>query len=247
MNIFNSYGRYYDLFYADKNYSKEVDFIKGLIKRFQKKESTTLLDIGCGTGKHISLLSDSFKCTGVDTSEQMIQKARSLYGNQAEFLVGSSDKIDFQSDFDIVTALFHVASYWSSNALLHDSFQKIHSALEPSGLFIFDYWYGPGVLTLKPENRHYVKGNKPERVIKLVTSNHISDQNQVDVEYDIYVERSGGLDHFNEHHLMRYFSIPEIEFMAANVGFEILHHAGWLSEEYPTKESWAGITVLSKR
>ena len=44
-------AKYYDLFYSNKSYEKEVLFLKNLIGN--KK---TILDVGCGTGIHMNLL-----------------------------------------------------------------------------------------------------------------------------------------------------------------------------------------------
>ena len=54
---FNKIANYYDLIYQDKNYLKEVEYIKNLIAEFaDNKES--ILELGCGTGKHASLLAE---------------------------------------------------------------------------------------------------------------------------------------------------------------------------------------------
>ncbi len=44
-------AKYYDLFYSNKSYEKEVLFLKNLIGN--KK---TILDVGCGTGIHMNLI-----------------------------------------------------------------------------------------------------------------------------------------------------------------------------------------------
>ena len=45
------YSKYYDLLYEDKNYFDEVEYIDFLIKK-NCQSAKTLLDMGCGTGKH---------------------------------------------------------------------------------------------------------------------------------------------------------------------------------------------------
>ena len=65
---------YYDSIYSGKNYAKEADFIKILTS---EKKIKKILDVGCGTGKHLShLLNDTVeKMVGVDLSYHMIKEA----------------------------------------------------------------------------------------------------------------------------------------------------------------------------
>ena len=45
-------------------------------KDFNRKD-VRVLDIGCGSGKHLKILSkDKFDCVGLDKSMKMLQKAR---------------------------------------------------------------------------------------------------------------------------------------------------------------------------
>ena len=70
-------------------------------------------------------------------------------------------KINLESKFDLIISLFHVASYCTTNNCLNSFFERAYEHLNKNSLFIFDYWYGPAVLHLKPSNR--VK-NKFQRV-----------------------------------------------------------------------------------
>ena len=75
MSVFGKYAKYYDLLYQDKNYSKEADYIDRLIKTYHP-ESKTILDLGCGTGRHDILLAEKgFFLTGVDSSKEMLSAA----------------------------------------------------------------------------------------------------------------------------------------------------------------------------
>lgn len=61
-------AKYYDLFYSSKSYEKEVSFLESLIK-----DRKTILDVGCGTGIHIKLLSKKgYLVDGVDLNKEML-------------------------------------------------------------------------------------------------------------------------------------------------------------------------------
>ena len=69
------YSKYYDLLYEDKNYSGEVEYIDFLIKK-NCQNAKTLLDMGCGTGKHAELLCEKgYKVHGIDLSQDMLKIA----------------------------------------------------------------------------------------------------------------------------------------------------------------------------
>jgi hypothetical protein len=75
MSVFGNYARYYDLLNKDKDYEKEADYVHGLIQRYAPG-SKTILDLGCGTGRHDFLLAEKgYSVTGIDMSEQMLSIA----------------------------------------------------------------------------------------------------------------------------------------------------------------------------
>ena len=47
-------------------------------------------------------------------------------------------------------SLFHVMCYLNSNAALLNTFKNVYQHLNEGGIFIFDCWFGPGVLTDPP-------------------------------------------------------------------------------------------------
>ncbi len=54
--VFDTYGEYYDIFYSDKDYENECDFIQEIFKAYSAKPVKSILDVGCGTGGHSIVL-----------------------------------------------------------------------------------------------------------------------------------------------------------------------------------------------
>ncbi len=59
----------YDAIYSYKNYRKEVVKLHRLISRYKRSLGGTLLDVGCGTGGHISYLHQHYHVAIDDSSE----------------------------------------------------------------------------------------------------------------------------------------------------------------------------------
>src|SRR6185369_9558620 len=77
---FDVYAAFYDLLYKDKDYKGESEYIDQLIAKFSQKDKskTSLLDLACGTGKHLLELSSKgyASLSGSDISKSMIDIAR---------------------------------------------------------------------------------------------------------------------------------------------------------------------------
>ena len=71
--IFSS-GDYYNLFYEDKDYQLEAKYIHEKIQEY-KLNSNSILELGCGTGKHaVNLTKFGYKILGIEKSESMLEK-----------------------------------------------------------------------------------------------------------------------------------------------------------------------------
>lgn len=89
MGVFQDYAYYYNAFYKDKNYGKEAEQVNRILK-MHGCDRGTLLNLGCGTGRHdIELSNLGYQCTGVDMSPLMIKIAKENAkeaNNQISFL-----------------------------------------------------------------------------------------------------------------------------------------------------------------
>ena len=96
-----------------------------------------------------------YSVTGVDISEEMLVLARlGASGNKKlEYVNGDMNTLHLGRHFDVVTALFHVICYQTTNEQILAAFKAAYQHLNQDGIFIFDCWYGPGVLTDQPTIR----------------------------------------------------------------------------------------------
>ena len=112
------YDRFYANVYDELLFSKvKNDFEVGELKnRTAPSEESIVLDVGSGTGHHVSsLIANGFQAIGIDKSSAMIQKAKKTYPNldfrQADALVASTFSA---STFTHITC-FYFTIYYMQN------------------------------------------------------------------------------------------------------------------------------------
>ena len=244
--VFDQYSKYYDLLYEDKDYKGEVEYINNLINQFAPN-TYSILELGCGTGKHASLLTQKgFDIHGVDLSETMIEEAL-----KTDVSCEVADVRTFRTDkvFDTVISLFHIINYQTTDKDLIDYLKTAYEHLPKGGIFIFDTWYGPAVLEQKPENRFKRMENNDLIVERTATSKHYINNNLVDVNYVIKItNKENNYQHqINETHKVRYLFKPEIELLLNQVGFELSNCEEWMSKNEPSESTWSVCFVGIKK
>lgn len=214
----------------------------------------SILELGCGTGGHAwHLVNAGCSVTGLDLSEHMVANARARFAAAPEdvrrrFRAQKADASGFalEEKFDALISLFHVASYQTSNDALLGYFRSARGALPDGGLFLFDFWHGPGVLTDRPREVVRVESDGPVTVTRRTHPVMRINENVVEVNYAFSVEKGGAaaVPDFHEVHRMRYLFLPEIELLAAQTGFELVGSGKWLKREPLTDADWYGWVVL---
>ena len=96
-----------------------------------------ILDLGCGPGLYTKRLSDAgYDVTGMDYSKRSIAYAEE-HDTKTKYIFKNCLEMDYTEAFDVITLI-----YCDYAALIPDErktlLSKIHRALKPNGLFIFD-------------------------------------------------------------------------------------------------------------
>ncbi|HUI30634.1 MAG TPA: class I SAM-dependent methyltransferase [Candidatus Acidoferrales bacterium] len=246
---FTGYAKYYDLLYGDKDYVSEARYAQSLIEKFGAGSRRSILDIGCGTGRHAEYLSGlGYEVDGIDRSREMISIAESRSISRCHFKVGDATTFVSEKKYDVVLSLFHVLSYQTKNEDVELMLTNAGQSVRRGGLVLFDFWYGPAVLTEKPSTR--VKTVESDGlVIQRVARGHLrEDQNIVDVEIDVLAlnHATHSYERLNEVHPMRYFFIPELDFFLSKVGLQSKAYFAWESQDPPSPSSWSASCVAVK-
>jgi Cyclopropane fatty acid synthase and related methyltransferases len=256
MSVFGKYSSYYDLLYKDKDYSAEANFVCGLIERY-KPGASSVLELGCGSGRHaLEFAKKGLSIHGVDLSLEMLAEAENEKKRAPEnlaaklsFSQGDMRELDIDSHFDSVLSLFHVVSYLPTLADIKTAFLKVHEHLNPGGIFIFDVWYAPAVVSEQPTVRVKKMANSDIEVTRIAEPVWHPNECWVDVCYKVFIRdiKANVIEELDtEVHRMRYLSYPEIEILAELCGMEIVHSGEWMTEKKPGGDTWGVFFVLRK-
>ncbi|MBF2067322.1 MAG: class I SAM-dependent methyltransferase [Calothrix sp. C42_A2020_038] len=253
MTIFSNYARYYDLIYRDKDYAGEAEFIHRLIQS-HAPNTKSILELGCGQGKHAILLAHhGYHIHGVDLSQEMLQKADNHLSSlnhdlasQLKFSHGDIRQVRLNQTFDVILSLFHVISYQTTNEDLLAAFATVKEHLNPGGIFIFDIWYGPTVLTEHPTTRVKRIEDENIQVTRIAEPVIHSNENLVDVNYQVFIKdkTSGTVEELQETHRMRYLFQPEIEFLCSANGLASIESREWMTGNQPGLNTWGVYFIM---
>jgi ubiquinone/menaquinone biosynthesis C-methylase UbiE len=137
--VFERSAHVYDLLYSFKNYEAEARDLVALI-RAKNPAASSLLDVACGTGKHLELLrADLPDVAGVDLDEGLLAIARERLPD-VSFTHGDMRTFDLGRTFDAVTCLFSSVGYLRDDQELHAAVGRMAGHLAPGGVLVVDGW-----------------------------------------------------------------------------------------------------------
>jgi SAM-dependent methyltransferase len=251
--IFQDYSKFYNLLYSDKDYKKESEYILSKIEEFIpiKYELISLLDIGCGTGKHLKYLTPKLnKAVGIDPSKSMIKIAKIENNNESiNFKIASAQNLQLNTKFDVIVSLFHVFSYQTNPTDLNLYLSNIYNHLKPNGLFIFDFWFEDAVIFQNPETRVKKIEDSNFKITRISTPKHEKNNKTVDVIFDIFVQnklKNNKIKYMCETHKMKYFNTNNVEKLLNNYGYTVLKFEELITGNLPNKDTW-GVCCIAKK
>ena len=100
----------YDFVIGEKNTKKETSFLHKIFKK-HGKNIKTILDVGCGTGRHAdALVRHGYRAIGIDVSEKMLEAARQKIPH-AKFLRMDMRRIRLKKPVDAAISMWTTACY----------------------------------------------------------------------------------------------------------------------------------------
>ncbi|KAA5544751.1 class I SAM-dependent DNA methyltransferase [Adhaeribacter rhizoryzae] len=252
---FEKYASFYDMLYQHKDYKGEAAYIEEIINQFVNKnrEHTQVLDLACGTGKHIfELYQQGYQVTGSDISTQMIEVARekALLNNfEISFYNHSFQEADkIEGNYDCVISMFSAVDYLTNYRDQVKAFTNIYNLLADDGVFIFDFWNGNTVVKEYSPVKVLRKSNGDQEIMR-ISETKINTLNQdVWVKFTCFLfENNLKSLEFTETHHLHYYYLPEIENLLTQCGFTIEHKCPFLKlQENITDADW-NISIVARK
>lgn len=248
------YAGHYDALYAAKDYAAECDALEAAFRRFRGRAPIeSVLDLGCGTGNHALLLAQrGYRVTGVDRSAAMLGRAAAKAAEARlaiPLIEGDLMTVAAGGPFDAAICLFSVLGYLTETADLRVAFANIRRHLRPGGLFLWDAWSGPAVLTAGLSDRLRVTDTPGGRILRATESRLDTRRHRCDVHWRLWRFHAGRLlEEVEEVHRVRYFFPLEIELLLDLAGFDLLSLTAFPDLDRPlTDNDWYAFVVARAR
>lgn len=203
--LYADLAEYYDLIYHWKDYRKEVLKIRALIKEHKRSPGNDLLDVACGTGKHLSFLRRDFDCVGIDGSAAMLAVAkRNVSG--VRFAQGDMREFDLGRKFDVILCLFSAVGHLRTRNDVRRTLQNFARHLKRGGVLIVEPWIQAS--QWKDKTAHMqIYDTKPLKIIRLNYGWSDGTFSFLDERY-LIGEDGKGIEYLVDRHRLRFFE-PE--------------------------------------
>ena len=137
--LFENYAQKYDKESFTQGTLGECDFIE---KEINYNKNLSLLDVGCGTGRHsIELSKRGYSITGIDLSESLLKRARekATQNNlQIDFVRHDARDLPFEKQFDAAIMLCEGGfSLMETDEMNFEILRNVSKSLKSTCKFIF--------------------------------------------------------------------------------------------------------------
>jgi SAM-dependent methyltransferase len=209
-------AKYYDFIYQFRDYRKEVRVLKDIIRRNKRIQGTSLLDVGCGTGKHIQELRDEFDCTGIDYSEAMLEQAR-RNASGIEFRQADMEDFDLGREFDVILCLGSGIGYVRTYPRLARTLRNFAGHLHAGGVAIIEPWFSKPAW--KKGSVHVRTCESDDLKIARVGFSDLRGSDSVYDERIVVAEKGKGISYYRDRQVMGLFDREEFLRLMREAGF----------------------------
>lgn len=195
---------YYDEFYGHLNYRGAVQTLCGLIDERQPN-ARSLLDVACGTGRHLEHLSQRYETEGLDILPGLLEMASKRcpgvplhQGDMMSFTLGRR--------FDVVTCLFCSIGYSRTLDNAERAILNMAAHLRPGGLLIVEPWVTPEMCWTHRVTSEVL--DKPDlKIVRMHTHEKDGQTSVFDIHY--LIGTPDRVEHFVEREVLGLFTQAE--------------------------------------
>lgn len=240
----------YDLFYFDKPYQKEAQFVNQCITKYGFKKSKRILEIACGTGSHAFALEKyGYTIKAVDYSEDMIKQAKikaRYHSSKIDFNVHDMRFLpSFDNPFDAAICLFDSIGYALYNDRIINVLKGVKKNLLKGGLFIFEFWHAAAMIKHFEPVRVKRFCKQDSEIIRISETSIDHAKQLCVVDYSI-VEYRGNETclYTKETQRNRFFLLQEMMLILSVSGFKLLKYfQGYSKNEIIDENTWHVVAI----
>lgn len=217
--MYRQHARYYDLIYSWKEYAKEAAALRQAIRDHKRSRGKDLLDVACGTGKHLAELK-GFNLHGSDVNKGILDLARRRLP-KATFYRQDMAKLRIAKRFDVITCLFSSIGYVKTGKGLQQTIKGFSRHLKPGGVVLIEPWFTKQ--EYRPGSPHMTTYDSPDiKIARLNVSKVRGDLSIMDMHFTV-AERGKGIVRFIDSHEMRMTPVEDIITMMEDAGLRVTY------------------------
>lgn len=131
---------YYHQLYANRDEKEAAAFIELLLHTLDPLPGSTMLDVGCGRGRHCRQLAKSgFTATGLDIAFSSIRETKKHETESLHFYQHDMRRPFGNNQFDYVFNFFTSFGYFNQREENNTVIANMANALKPGGTLVIDY------------------------------------------------------------------------------------------------------------
>jgi len=206
----------YDAIYSFKDYKAEAERLHEIIQANKRSTGNKLLDVACGTGKHIEQLKSNYECEGLDISWQLLKAARER-NPECNFLEGDMLKFELGHWFDVVLCMFSAIGHVITFEALKSAVMRLAIHTAPGGVVIVE----PFVFPENWKEGHIGMNTVDQPEYKVVRMNVTRREGSVAIlDFHYMIATPAGIETFSERVDAGLFSPAEYRVAFEEAGLE---------------------------
>lgn len=233
--MYKEFAKVYDLFMEDIPYDDWCQYITSLLRE-NGIEGKAVVELGCGTGQLTRrLVTEGYRMTGVDISEDMIKVAKEEGGN-IDYIVEDMTELVLETPTDAIISVCDSINYLTQEGDLACAIMCAYENLKPAGVFIFDmkteHFYknilGNSTIAENREDASFIWENtyyEDERI------------NEYNLTLFIKEKDSDSYKKYNEMHYQKAFLVKEVLNELKKVDFFQIEVYNAFTREKPKEDS----------
>ncbi len=207
MSIYARSAAFYDALQrsAGRDYAAEAALAHESIVARTRSGGNALLDVGCGTGRHLDYLREWYACEGLDVDRAMLGIAQARL---RDVPLHAQDMIGFNLGrrFDAIVCLGGTIGYAPNVRLLEQTMETFARHLHPGGVLVLEPWLQPSQWREGEIDATFA--DEPELKVARM-SVHRRDGNVSILNYNYMVAAADGVRTFSEPHRLVLFTDEE--------------------------------------